>query len=61
MRGAAVLPCTQTDKHLELPVLADVSRCIVDGTHKAAEVVHSDLPVFIWSHHLLLCTFKVCL
>lgn len=57
--GAAALPCTQTDEHLELPVLAYVSGCVVDGAHEAAEMAHSGLPVFIWSHLPLLRTFKV--
>lgn len=59
LQSAACLPCTQTHKHLELPVFADVSGCVVDGSHEATEVAHSGLPVFIWSHLPLLCTFKV--
>lgn len=58
---AAGLPCTQTDEHLELPVLADVSGRVVDGAREAAEVAHSGLPVFIWSLLPLLCTFKIYL
>lgn len=53
------LPCTKTDEHLELPILADVSGCVVDGAHETAEVAHSGLPIFIRSHLALLCTFKV--
>lgn len=53
------LPCAQTDEHLELPVLADVSGSVVDGAHEAAEVAHSGLPVFIRGHLTLLSTFKV--
>lgn len=59
LASAAGLPCTKTDKHLKLPVLPDVSGRVVDGTHEAAEVAHSGLPVFIWSHLPLLRTFKV--
>lgn len=54
-------PCTQTDEHLELPVLADVSGRVVDGAREAAEVAYFGLPVFIGSHLPLLCTFKVYL
>lgn len=58
-RRVGGLPCAQTDEHLELSVLADVSGRAVDGAHEAAEVAHSGLPVFIWSRFPLLRTFKV--
>lgn len=54
-----ILPGTQTHQHLELPILAYVPRCAVDGPHEAAEVVYSGLPVLIWSHLPLLSTLKV--
>lgn len=53
------VPCTKTDQHLKLPIFANISRCAVDSTHKTTEVTHSALPVFIWIHLPLLCTFKV--
>lgn len=55
----AFLPSAQTNKHLELAILPDVSGCVVDGTHEAAEVPHSRLPVFIRCHLPLLRAFKV--
>lgn len=56
---SSFLPCAQTDKHLELPVLADVSGCVVDGAHEAAEGAHSGLPVLIWGHLPLLSAFEI--
>lgn len=53
------LPRTQTNEHLEFPILPDVSGCIVDGAHEPAEVPYSCLPVFIWGHRPLLCAFKI--
>lgn len=57
--GAVGLPGAEADQHLELSVLADVPGRAVDGTHEAAEVMHSALPVFIRAHFSLLGTFKV--
>lgn len=53
------LPRTQTNEHLEFPILPDVSGCTVDGAHEPAEVPYSCLPVFIWGHLPLLCAFEI--
>lgn len=58
-KKASRSPCSQTDEHLELPVLADVSGSVVNGAHEAAKVPNSRLPVFVWCHLPLLRTFKV--